>query len=254
MTTQHPSSTMESLDPKILAKIKKCLALAASDNPNEAATALRQAKAMMEKHGVSANQITMSEIGESTTKSHTMSRDKPAAWEVHLASMVGKAFGCKMMVGRSLYRAGYGHANEGSYIYVGLKHQAEIAAYTASVLIRKCKKARANFISENLKGMSFQGRGQKKWTTKMADSFAEGWVLSISRLVTEFANPEGIDEAIQNHIDAVSSGANVPVREQALDRDSRDMQVAAQYGARTAANESLHRPMNKSGDPLMLGN
>ena len=36
---------MAEIDAKILAKIKKCLALASSSNPNEAATAMRQARA-----------------------------------------------------------------------------------------------------------------------------------------------------------------------------------------------------------------
>lgn len=59
---------METIDPKTLSKIKKCLALSSSDNPHEAAAAMRQAKALMDKHGVSANHITMSEIGEATAK------------------------------------------------------------------------------------------------------------------------------------------------------------------------------------------
>jgi hypothetical protein len=38
---------MSVIDPKILNKIKKCLALGASANPNEAAVAMRQAHALM---------------------------------------------------------------------------------------------------------------------------------------------------------------------------------------------------------------
>ena len=48
----------------ILCKIKKCLALSASSNPHEAAAALRQAHALMNKHGVSAHEVTMADIGE----------------------------------------------------------------------------------------------------------------------------------------------------------------------------------------------
>ncbi len=160
---------------------------------------------LMEKHGVSANHITMSEIGEATAKSATMSRDKPANWEMCLAGMIGKTFGCKMMVSRSLYKSGHGHVNEGQYVFVGLKQQAEIASYTASVLIRKCKKARSNFIAENMRGLSALGGGMKKKTTRMGDAFAEGWVAAISKLVTEFANPPEIDDAITQRIDAESS-------------------------------------------------
>jgi hypothetical protein len=81
---------MQELDPKILGKIKKCLALSASDNPNEAATAMRQAHALMEKHGVTAEGIVMGDIGEAKIKSRTMARNKPEQWEAHLASTVGR--------------------------------------------------------------------------------------------------------------------------------------------------------------------
>lgn len=39
------------VDPKILSKIKKCLALSASSNENEAAIALRQAQRLMAEFG-----------------------------------------------------------------------------------------------------------------------------------------------------------------------------------------------------------
>lgn len=245
---------MEAIDPKTLSKIKKCLALASSDNPHEAAAAMRQAKALMEKHGVSANHITMSEIGEATAKSATMARDKPANWEVHLAGMVGKTFGCKMMIGRSIYTSGYGHANEGQYIFVGLKQRAEIASYTASVLIRKCKKARSNFIAENMRGMSALGGGLKKKTTRMGDVFAEGWVLAISKLVTEFANPPEISDAIEQHINSQSSGKEAPVRTVKRSEVGENEMFAARAGMLAAAGESIQRPMSKNNDALMICN
>ena len=66
------------IDPKVLGKIKKCLALSSSDNPHEAAAAMRQAHALMAAHGVSAEQITMADIGEAHASSRTMARNKPA--------------------------------------------------------------------------------------------------------------------------------------------------------------------------------
>jgi hypothetical protein len=50
------------LDDRVLGKIKKCLALSASSNPHEAEVALRQAHALMAKHGVSSHEITMSDV------------------------------------------------------------------------------------------------------------------------------------------------------------------------------------------------
>lgn len=245
---------MQSFDSKILSKIKKCMALARSDNPHEAAAALRQAKALMDKHGISASHITMSEIGESKMASTTMARDKPASWEMHLAGMVGKAFGCKMLVFRSFYENRRGHINEGEYVFVGLKMQVEIASYTANVLIRKCKKARSNFISEKTATASVTGGGRKINKTRLGDAFAEGWVGAISKLVTEFAHPAEIDEAIQQHIDAIASGEMAQARSLKLSDIGNTEILAARAGMQAAAGESIHRPMSKNNDAFAIGN
>jgi Protein of unknown function (DUF2786) len=243
---------MNSIDPKVMSKIKKCLALASSDNPHEAAAAMRQANALMEKHGVSTSLITASEIGESETKSVTMSRKKPAHWEAALASMIGRAFGCQMLLQR--YTAKWGRPlNEGIYIYVGMKAQAEIASYTASVLIRKCKKARAEFIKVELGGLATSGiKGAKGKATRMGDAFAEGYVQRLHKLVMDFANPEGIDEAIEAHVNERYSNAN-DASTRKIKNVGEQENAAAYYGMKAAEGESLHRPMNKNSDALMIG-
>lgn len=246
---------MSNIDSKILAKIKKCLALAGSDNPNEAATAMRQAHALMEKHGVSSHAITMSDIGESTVDSKTMARDKPAQWEATLAAQVGRAFGCQMMVQRMLRETSRRPVNEGRYVYVGLKHQAELAAYTTAVLIRKCKKARQTWISDLSKQMDDEhmviSRGK---LTRMGDAFAEGWVHRIGKLVTKFANPEGVDEAIDRHIKQQIKGGVAPLRSIPKDKVDNALRMAAAHGAEAAKEESLHRPMGTEKGPLALMN
>lgn len=245
---------MSNIDPKILAKIKKCLALASSSNPNEAATAMRQARALMEKHGVSGVEISMSDIGEARVESRTMSRDKPARWEVHLAAAVGQAFGCRMMVARTTYEKRFGHANDGAYIFVGLKQQAEVASYTATVLIRKCKSARQKWIAEQTKGLNTVGvKGLKRRITRMGDAFAEGWVVSIEKLVADFANPPGIDEAIEQHIETQTTGNDAPVRGIPSNSVGELERIAASAGIRAAKGESLYRPMSGQDAPLSLG-
>ena len=244
---------MAELDAKILAKIKKCLALASSSNPNEAATALRQARALMDKHGVTSEAIVMADIGESSAQSRTMARDKPARWEVSLAAMVGDAFGCKMMVARTVATRGRVHINEGRYVFVGLKQQSEIASYTASVLIRRCKAARQKWIAEQCKGLNILGvPGLKKRVTRMGDSFAEGWVCSIAKLVTDFANPPEVDAAIEQHIKAQSRGEDAPMRG-ISSSDVGDLEViAARAGMHAAQGEALYRPMTGQEAPAAL--
>ncbi len=242
---------MQNIDPKILGKIKKCLALASSDNPNEAATALRQAHAMMATHGVTAAQITMADIGESEARSRTMARSKPAQWEMALASVVGKAFGCHLMLKRlPTYKGVRANLNDGAYVFVGIKAQAQIASYTFDVLVRKCKKARSDWIKEKLVGIS-QMRGGKRTATALGDEFALGWVGKISRLVQDFAQPEAVEQAIADFIQSQTSGKEAPVRKASTEHE-KAREVARMQGMRAAAGESIHRPMSGTAAPLQI--
>ena len=232
---------MSDLDPKILAKVKKCLALSASANPHEAATALRQANALMEKHGISTNEITLADIGEAWTTSQTMSRDKPANWEVRLVVVVGKAFGCQLMANRHPLPRGCGHANRGGYIFVGLKHQVEVAAYTAGVLIRKCKSARQKWLRDHFSGFGRGVVGGKAQMTRMGDMFAEGWVDAIGKLVVEFANPPEVETALARLIEERSRGQQAETR--CMKNITHNDLVAAHSGMQAASQERLYRPM-----------
>lgn len=245
---------MSELDPKILGKIRKCLALSASSNPNEAATALRQARSLMEKHGVSSHEVTMSSTGQSSTPSRTMARDKPANWEVRIAALVGKAFGCQFMMQVVRHRRGHRFANNGTYIFIGVAQNAEIASYTASVLIRKCHRARQEWVAQNFAGLGVEvTRGEK---TRMGDMFAEGWVTNIEKLVNDFANPPEVDEAIRQHIQERTQGREADVRTP-IKKDQKLSvveQIAAASGMEAAKSERLYRPVNGSSPQQVIGN
>lgn len=240
---------MSSIPPSIFSKIKKCLALSASPNPTEAATAMRQANALMQKYGVTQAAIAQSEIGEAETPSRTLSRDKPAQWEARLVGVIGKAFGCQlMMVGQRQKR---GYANEGRYVFVGLKHQAEVAAYTAEVLIRKCKATRAKWLEENFGGLGRGIPGAKARMTRMGDAFAEGWVVQIHERVHAFANPEGIDAAISAHVcSRTSSDDSFETR--GLKKIGNNEKLAAYAGMLAAKDEHLYRPCSRDEESRLL--
>jgi len=241
--------TVSSIPPSIFSKIKKCLALSASPNPTEAATAMRQAHVLMEKYGVTQAAITRSDIGEAETPSRTLSRDKPARWEAGLVSVIGKAFGCQlMMVGERQKR---GHANEGRYVFVGLKHQAEVAAYTAEVLIRKCKATRQKWLAEKLGGLGRGIPGGKAQMTRMGDAFAEGWVAQIRDRVHAFANPEGVDAAIAAHVSERASGEGA-LETRDLKTIGSNEKLAAYAGMLAAKDEHLYRPCSREDDSRLI--
>lgn len=232
---------------KAIQKIKKCLALAASDNPHEAAAAMRQAKGLMEKYNISAADVSASDIYEYGTKSTTMARDKPSQWETGLAHAIGNAFGCKMLVNIQKLRSGR-IVNCGEFIFIGVKHQAEIAAYTASVLIRKCKKARANYMQ------SLPKNYRKTHKTKAGDAFALGWAYEIRSKVTEFANPQSVQEAIEKKLnESVTSDKPADVRTSISKNPSYAEKVSAQEGRKAAQQEQLYRPMKGQQANAMIG-
>jgi hypothetical protein len=242
------------IDPKIIGKIKKCLALSASSNPNEAATALRQARLLMEKHGIDAHQIAMAEIAETTADSHTLSRGKAAQWETAIASIVGRAFGCQLMFLKDYKVLRSGKIKMvGSFIFVGLRQQAEIASYTATVLIRRCKKARQEWIATNFKGLSVGVAGAKKKISNMGDAFALGWAHEINKLVSDFALSSEVEEAIKKHIhDRSNGGKEAAVRKPTQDADGT-FALAARAGIEAAKGERLYRPMAGAEERGRLG-
>lgn len=71
---------------KVLDKIKKCLALGRSANEHEAAQALRQAQALMEKYKVNAEDIALSKVSEQ--KADRKMAFKLAGWQWGVANMI----------------------------------------------------------------------------------------------------------------------------------------------------------------------
>src|SRR5450830_1069234 len=122
---------------KAIEKIKKCLRLAASGNPHEAATAMRQARALMEKFRIEEADVELSDVQEHGARSG--SKMNPTRWEANLAGCVKRAYACEL-----IFLAG-----PGEWRFIG--EFAEVASYTMTVLLRQVRQARRDFIGDQLK-------------------------------------------------------------------------------------------------------
>ena len=149
----------------ILAKIRKCMALSASSNEHEAAAALRQARALMEKHGLTEEQVAAAEASSRATKAGAQKR--PPAWEAYLARRIAEVFGCTV-----IFRAGTWFNGPAQWNFIGTGATPEVAGYCCEVLLRQLKKARAAHLRTALK------RCKATTKTRRADLFCEGWVAS----------------------------------------------------------------------------
>lgn len=154
---------------RILGKIKKLLALAASGNQHEAANAMAKVQALMEANNLTETDIELSSIAQQWAKCANQSRQQPA-WSHMLISLVGDAFGVKVMYQRDPF----GHVRVS---FIGPAERAEIAGYVYEVLARQLGKARREYLAGLNKRM--------KPTTKTtrADLFCEGWCRAVNAKV-----------------------------------------------------------------------
>lgn len=224
---------------KILDKIKKCLALSASSNEHEAEAALRQARKLMEVHGITDLDVQAAQAEERRAKAGAKS--SPSNWESMLAVKVGDAFACHVIFSHG-WRAG-------EWCFIGCGAAPEVANYAFSVLHRQAKRAREEHIKTKLK------RCKTATKTRRADLFSEGWVRSVVGAISAFAGTEQQTTAInayltQNH----PSLGTLKTRDRNDGWKLRDHEYddfAA--GSRSGRDAQLNRGVGGAGQQLALG-
>ncbi|MCE7520345.1 DUF2786 domain-containing protein [Halomonas titanicae] len=174
------------MDSKALDKIKKCLRLAKSSNANEAAAALRQAQKLMAIHGVTTDDVAMSDVGSHTAK--TGAGKTPPAYVTMLGSMVASAFGAETV---------YQQVHDGvrwtlNIEFYGLNGAAEVAGYAFEVLGRQLKRDRTAYLA------TLNKRLKRATKVRRGDLYASAWVDEVSRQVL----PHKRSEAEENTIEA----------------------------------------------------
>jgi len=177
------------MNSKIIEKIKKCLRLSQSDNANEAAIALKQAQKLMQQHGISHDDIEISDI--STSQSKSDGGRTPPEYIAMLANMVSHAFGSRLV-----YSAEHNGQSWTGYVrFYGANGADEVSAYAFEVLGRHLKRDRTAFIK------TLNKRLKRTTKTRRADLYCKGWVTAVSEQVV----PQTINESTSKTLDAYAS-------------------------------------------------
>lgn len=156
----------------ILRKIKACLAMAQSDNPNEAATALQRARDLMEKYDVSIDDVAISDV--TSCYSSAKGGRVPPAHIGMLAGMVARVFGVEFV-----YRVGFdGSRWCGGFDFFGIGAGPEMAAYAYEVLERQLIKGRTAYIR------TLNKRLKRQTKVRRGDMYAQGWVSAVADKIT----------------------------------------------------------------------
>jgi len=172
-----------------LRKIRACLARAKDSTfPEEAARALHQAQVLMARFEVEQPELLAAGVDEHWSRSRAVQR--PPDYEVSLANLVARMFGCQLIFARKWQATGLA----GGYSFVGAASTAEIAAYSYTVLSRQLAKARTDYAKTHLKRY-------RKNKVAAADEFCAAWVLAAGRNVAAAAITDDRRQAIDAYME-----------------------------------------------------
>lgn len=146
---------------KIIKRLKKLMALTQSSNANEAAAALARAQKLTETHGITQDDIELSDIHESICDYWPVGASHPPRYMAYLLRVIEDAFGVNSIL-----------LSNGVSFY-GLYNRPELAGYTFEVLGRQLIKARKDFMKTQNKRLKTQTK------TARGDKFAEGWIIAV---------------------------------------------------------------------------
>ncbi|MGP9633746.1 DUF2786 domain-containing protein [Halomonas sp. AOP43-A1-21] len=159
------------MNERIIERIKKCLAHGSNSNPHERANALRQAQKLMDKHGLSELDITLSEVKAQVVDAGA-GKTLPS-YVVMLAQAIGHAFGAEMII--RTRRSG--QRWKGYIEYYGVGSAAEVAGYAFDVLRRQLKRDRQAFMA------TIDKRRLQKTKTRKGDLYCMGWVMTAIEII-----------------------------------------------------------------------
>ncbi|MDP1527698.1 MAG: DUF2786 domain-containing protein [Rhodocyclaceae bacterium] len=214
---------------KALDKIKKCLKLSGSSNANEAATALRQAQALMEKYNVDYTDVLAAECGHATIPSSV--KAKPTAWESYLANKAAQAFSCKFLLTSSIFD------KKANWKFIGVGSSPELAAYAFNVLFRQVKRDRAEYIKTTLKRCKAANK------TKRADLFCEAWVYLAGEKIAAIAPSKDAQLAITAYMQKHHSKAGEFAPRQPKKTNSQSSYADSHAGINAGKSAVLNRGM-----------
>jgi hypothetical protein len=220
----------QSVRAKMIEKIKKCLALSSSSNEHEAASALRQARKIMEAYSISSIEIEAGQAEE--WRSMSRSRSTPALWETELVNRLANAFGCEV-----LFASG-----PGIWQFVGCGGNPEIVQYAFDVLYRQILRARRQYIKTKLT------RCKTGTKTRRADFFCYGWVVSATEKIEACAGNEKQTKAIEAYM-----SLHYPSIEPLKPRTRKDGEVDDYCAGRVSGKDAeLNRGIGADSQPLAL--
>ena len=225
---------------RIIARIKKCLALGKSSEPHEAAAAIRQAQKLMEKFGIEADDVEGDVITSELVITPEPPKRKYPMYIIGIYQAVANAFGVSAIFETTRKYGRSGHDWDFDLRlgvrYFGTGNSAMMAKYTHEVMWNAMMKA----WRQHQKAMwreAMPGERQAFWL---------GWLAAVDRTIQNFARPEGHSERLKKAMDEFA-GFDLPDAEtNKMDMTDPAMRNMLRTGHAAGSEFSIHRPMEGS--------
>ncbi|MBH3383963.1 DUF2786 domain-containing protein [Pseudomonas juntendi] len=176
---------------RVIRKIKRCLALSASSNETEAATAMRQAQALMREYRLTELDVHLSDVGE--VESAVARAKRRPTWDRDLSSIIADAFGCRAFSRRHWCRTTSRLVDRA--LFIGVTPAPQIAMYAYETLLNKLAQARREYVSQVR-----AGKRRSSYSPQTAgDHFALAWVSAVHGKIHELVPTGEEDAAIEHH-------------------------------------------------------
>ncbi|QLH61895.1 DUF2786 domain-containing protein [Serratia symbiotica] len=179
---------------RLIMRVRHLMALGTrNDNPHEAARAVALAQRLMQRHNLTQDMFSLTEVSESVCDSLTSNAERVPAWLNSLATVVCMATGCRSWFGWYVYTSmGGNKIHRRSLHFYGFSERPEIARYIFTVLQRQLRVATDRHMK------SYRSRRILLRTLRCrADQFREGWVSGVWQVLQSFAPSSGETSVLQ---------------------------------------------------------
>lgn len=226
MSENNESRTPSEADRKrALDKIQKCLRLSQSSEPHEAAAALRQAQALMQKFSIDENELHGIEV-----KSVLVLTPEPpkTRFPMYLSAMVSLI--CRAFDAQAIFETGVRNYNlrQGVRYFVA-GGRAPLVEYAHEVIWRQLTQAWNEYRKNRIHDSQVGERS----------SFWLGWIAAVESKVMDFGATDKEKEIVEQAITKFAGGELQPAKQQNIAMDHR----ATRAGFDAAGDFSIHRPM-----------
>ncbi len=206
-------------------RIQKCLRLSQSSEPHEAAAALRQAQALMQKFSIDENELHGIEVKSVLVLTPEPPKTRFPMYLSAIATLICRAFDAQ-----AIYEVGMRNGNYRQGVrYFVAGGRVQLVEYAHEVIWRQLTQAWNEYRKNRIHDSQLGER----------TSFWLGWIAAVESKVMAFGATDKEKEIVAQEMNRFAGGALRPAKQQSVAMDSR----ATRAGFDAAGDFSIHRPM-----------